>query len=362
MHADRRVQLGIARAQHRRRRPPGGQPGDVHPCRVDGVLRHDLAGDAGDQGGLALAATLLGRLEPAPAARRVGRGDLLRPDDQAAPCLGGLVHPRAQREIRGRLAAAVQHHHQRRRPAVVRRRNIQPVRPRRPLRRTGQRQPRHPCKRRPREAAEPARRHTALATASRPRVRRGGSQGEGARQEPRPPGGACRTGRRRDAVPATRRSGDVRLIATPAHGVGGRPGTCPTVVGEGGSLAAGLPPRLRDSLDHDALPTARGGAGGCQAAQKAGGLGQPAGAGQPGGLGDTVGKLRHGVAPVGPRLSPGPGEVSPGGCAGRRLRPATTPARCTGRNAAGPRGGALSASGRRGRRGPRGWRAARRAR
>ena len=113
MDADRRVEVGIGRPHDRRRRPAGREPGDVDAPRVDRVLAHDLAGDAGDQRGLAPVAPLVGGAEPVPAALHVRRRVLRRIDDEAGALLGERVHPRAGREVVGRLGAAVQHDDQR---------------------------------------------------------------------------------------------------------------------------------------------------------------------------------------------------------------------------------------------------------
>ena len=112
MHADRGVEIGIGRGHDRGGRPAGREPGDVDPLWVDRILRHDLAGDARDQRGLAGVTLLVLGLEPVPAPGDVGRGRLGRVGHQAAMLLGQQVHARAGGEVVGRLGAAVQHDHQ----------------------------------------------------------------------------------------------------------------------------------------------------------------------------------------------------------------------------------------------------------
>ena len=119
MHAHRGVEIGIGLRHDGGRRTAGGQPGDVDTPRVDRVVAHDLAGDAGDQRGLALIALLVAGAEPVPALLGVGRLRLARIDDQAAMLLGERVHPRAGGEVVGRLGAAVQHDDQRHRLAAI---------------------------------------------------------------------------------------------------------------------------------------------------------------------------------------------------------------------------------------------------
>ena len=97
----------------------GGQPGDIDPPRVDRVVAHDLAGDAGDQRGFAPVALLVAGAEPVPAFLRIGSLGLAGIDDQAAMLLGERVHPRAGGEVVGRLGAAVQHDDQRHRLAAM---------------------------------------------------------------------------------------------------------------------------------------------------------------------------------------------------------------------------------------------------
>jgi hypothetical protein len=66
MHANRGVEVGVGYRQNSRGRSAGREPGGVNPIRVDRVVAHDLAVDAGDQRGLALASFLITRTEPVP--------------------------------------------------------------------------------------------------------------------------------------------------------------------------------------------------------------------------------------------------------------------------------------------------------
>ena len=82
MHADRGVEIGIGRPHDGSRRAAGGQPGDVDAPRIDRVVAHDLAGDAGDQRGLAPIALLVAGAEPVPALLGVGGRRLPGIDDE----------------------------------------------------------------------------------------------------------------------------------------------------------------------------------------------------------------------------------------------------------------------------------------
>ena len=59
MYADRCVQVGIRRAHDGGGGPAGRQARDVDALRIDRMVPHDLAGDAGDQRGFAPAAALV---------------------------------------------------------------------------------------------------------------------------------------------------------------------------------------------------------------------------------------------------------------------------------------------------------------
>ena len=129
VHADRGVEVGVGRPHDGGRRAARREPGDVDARRVDRVVAHDLAGDAGDQRGLAPAALLVARVEPVPALLGVGGGRLRRVGDEEAVLLGERVHLGAGGEVVGRLGAAVQHDQQRRRllPVAERARDVELV-------------------------------------------------------------------------------------------------------------------------------------------------------------------------------------------------------------------------------------------
>ena len=112
MHSDPGVELRVGRGHHRRHGAASGESGDIHPGRVDLVVGHDLAGDAGDDRRLARACLLVGGGEPVPVAAAVGRGGLLWVGDEEGVLLGEVVHPGAGGEVGGVLFAAVQHDEQ----------------------------------------------------------------------------------------------------------------------------------------------------------------------------------------------------------------------------------------------------------
>ena len=92
--------------------PPADRPADVDALRIDRMVPHDLAGDAGDQRRFAAAPLLVARAKPVPAFRLVGSAGLLRIDHEAILLFRQEVHPGAGREIVRRLGAAVKHDHQ----------------------------------------------------------------------------------------------------------------------------------------------------------------------------------------------------------------------------------------------------------
>ena len=61
VHPGPGVELGVGGGHDRGHRAAGGEPGDVDPVGVDGVVGHDLPGDAGDDRRLAGAGLLVGR-------------------------------------------------------------------------------------------------------------------------------------------------------------------------------------------------------------------------------------------------------------------------------------------------------------
>lgn len=67
MHADCGKEVGVRCRQDGRGRGARRKPGGIDPIRIDRVVAHNLAGDARDQRGLALASLLVARAEPVPA-------------------------------------------------------------------------------------------------------------------------------------------------------------------------------------------------------------------------------------------------------------------------------------------------------
>ena len=119
MYADRCVQVGIRRAHDGGSGPAGRQARDVDALRIDRMVPHDLAGDAGDQRGFAPAAALVARAKPVPALRLVGSARLFGIDHEAVLLFRQEVHPGAGGEIVRRLGAAVKHDHQRKRLSLI---------------------------------------------------------------------------------------------------------------------------------------------------------------------------------------------------------------------------------------------------
>ena len=66
----------------------------------------------GDQGRFTATPLLVVYAKPVPAFRLIGSAGLLRIDDEAVPLFRKKIHPRAGREIVGRLSAAVKHDNQ----------------------------------------------------------------------------------------------------------------------------------------------------------------------------------------------------------------------------------------------------------
>ena len=109
MNADGCVQVGVRRAHDGGSGPAGRQARDVDALRIDRMVPHDLAGDAGDQRGFAPAAALVARAKPVPALRLVGSAGLFGIDHEAILLFRQEVHPGAGGEIVRRLGAAVKH-------------------------------------------------------------------------------------------------------------------------------------------------------------------------------------------------------------------------------------------------------------
>ena len=86
MDADRSVQVGIRRCHDGGGRAAGRQARDVDALRIDRMIPHDLAGDAGDQRRFAAAALLVAGAKPVPAFRLVGSARLLGIGDHAQVC------------------------------------------------------------------------------------------------------------------------------------------------------------------------------------------------------------------------------------------------------------------------------------
>ena len=78
------------------------------------MLGHHVASQSGDQGRLARLRRLVARVVPVPAPQRVSPGRLFGVEHHAAAFVCDFVHPRADREIRSALGAAVEHHEERR--------------------------------------------------------------------------------------------------------------------------------------------------------------------------------------------------------------------------------------------------------
>src|SRR2546423_14868628 len=92
MHSDPGVELGVGSGHDCCHGAAGGEPGDVHPSRVDRVVGHDLAGDTGDDRWLAGVGLLVGGGEPVPVAAAVGRAGLFWVGDEGGVLFGEVVH------------------------------------------------------------------------------------------------------------------------------------------------------------------------------------------------------------------------------------------------------------------------------
>ncbi len=119
MDADCRIEIGIGRREDRGLRGTRREPGSVDASFIDRVVANDLAGDAGDQQGLALAAGLVARTEPVPAFGGIGRRSLFRIGHKAVVPVGAHIHPGAGSKIIGRLSTTVQHDNQWQRLAAI---------------------------------------------------------------------------------------------------------------------------------------------------------------------------------------------------------------------------------------------------
>src|ERR1044072_5249993 len=109
MNTDGRGQIAIRSAHDGGGGSTGRQTRDVYALRIDRMVAHDLAGNAGDHRRLALTAALVARAKPVPALRMVGSARLLRIDHEAILLFRQEVHPGTGREIVRRLGAAMKH-------------------------------------------------------------------------------------------------------------------------------------------------------------------------------------------------------------------------------------------------------------
>src|ERR1700761_4289620 len=109
MYTDGRVQISVRRSHDRGSGPASRQASDIYALRIDRIVPNDLAGDAGNQRRFAPALLLIARAKPVPAFRLVGPAGLLRINHEAVLLFRQEIHPRAGREIVGRLGAAVEH-------------------------------------------------------------------------------------------------------------------------------------------------------------------------------------------------------------------------------------------------------------
>ncbi len=99
-------------AQHVGHGTAGREARHVDAGTVRLLLRDDVFGQRGEQGGLSASALLVLGLEPVPALLAMGTLRLLGVEHDASVLARMLVHARARREIRRALGAAVEHQHQ----------------------------------------------------------------------------------------------------------------------------------------------------------------------------------------------------------------------------------------------------------
>ena len=127
MDADRRVDIRIGHSHDCGGGRPSREAGDIDAAPVDRVAAHDLAGNAGDQRGLALAALLVARAKPVPALGGIGGRRLGGISNQAGVLFAERIHTGAGREVVGRLGAAMQHDDQRQRLSAIAARYVELV-------------------------------------------------------------------------------------------------------------------------------------------------------------------------------------------------------------------------------------------
>src|SRR5690349_402074 len=109
MNPDGSVDVAIRRAHDGGGGSAGRQARDVDALRIDRMVAHDLARDAGDHRRLAPAPALVALTKPVPALRLVGSSRLLGIGHEAILLLRQEVHPRAGGEIVRRLRATMEH-------------------------------------------------------------------------------------------------------------------------------------------------------------------------------------------------------------------------------------------------------------
>jgi hypothetical protein len=110
VNADRDEDLGVGRRDDGGGGASGGDARDIDAGGIGPAGSNDMKRQRRDGGGLAAAPLLIARSMPVPASPEIGRGGLLRVEHQEPALIGEFVHARAEREIPGRLRAAVQHH------------------------------------------------------------------------------------------------------------------------------------------------------------------------------------------------------------------------------------------------------------
>ena len=92
------VQVRVSRGHDCRHGTARGEPSDVDPRLIDGVLAHDLTGDASENRRLTGVTLLVAGTEPVPVATIVRRSRLLGIGDEERMLLGQVVHPGAGRK------------------------------------------------------------------------------------------------------------------------------------------------------------------------------------------------------------------------------------------------------------------------
>ena len=101
MHADGGIEVGIGRGHDGSHGASCRHPCHVDPLSIDVIRADDLPRDPGDEGRFALATMLVGRLEPVPTLRAIGRLRLLRIGDKKSVPFREHIHTRAGGKING---------------------------------------------------------------------------------------------------------------------------------------------------------------------------------------------------------------------------------------------------------------------